>query len=361
MAEIESKLAEHGLPFARHHVKRLDREGVVEVVHGVERSARLRRRYHVGVEQGLGATVAADLLADPLSPVAPILQVLMTRLYARAREAGGDAPAFTSGLYTDLRREGLLLEDFLERQLKALPEGLRPHLDAGLVDDLLEAHTTASGTAATLTRADLEARYAHVKGDAQKLVEAMRDRGCSLLTGPSDDPPAPGAPAPAGPVDPKTDTRLAHDTLALLVRKRFHASERPGQRARRLLELRTGGRKEGADGDLLSPKELAIVEAGARAMRRPDDHERKLLAESRAEAERREQKQREDERAEQQRRIEAERSARRQRWAFGAVAALAALAIAVVAWKLKSDQDAAKVDLSNEVYGALEKIRQEQD
>ena len=70
-------------------------------------------------------------------------------------------------------------------------------------------------------------------------------------------------------------TRLAHDTLAPLVRKRFDESDTPGQRARRILENRAVDWRRDANGvngtaqsgTPLDTADLAVVEAGAAGMR----------------------------------------------------------------------------------------------
>ena len=85
-------------------------------------------------------------------------------------------------------------------------------------------------------------------------------------------------------------TRLAHDTLAPVVRREFQESTAPGQRARRLLENRAREWKDGKTGHPLDAADLATVEAGAEGMRAWTEDEGRLVdasrqAESRRQAE----------------------------------------------------------------------------
>ena len=112
------------------------------------------------------------------------------------------------------------MEDFLNQQLEKLHAWNADVVDSGLVLDLLHYHTTALGTAGSRRREEIEAAY----GDPQKLTGKLLDqcRSLYLLTGRY----------------PKKSTRLAHDTLAPVVIRAFQDSDRPGQRAARILNVK---------------------------------------------------------------------------------------------------------------------------
>jgi hypothetical protein len=84
-ARVSKDLAAAGVAFAEHRLESLGPEGVVEVVEGPARQPDLRERYGLEVEAGLAGRVAADLTADRQSPLAPTLQLLLTRMYEDAR------------------------------------------------------------------------------------------------------------------------------------------------------------------------------------------------------------------------------------------------------------------------------------
>ncbi|MGB3220430.1 MAG: SUMF1/EgtB/PvdO family nonheme iron enzyme, partial [Anaerolineae bacterium] len=72
-------------------------------------------------------------------------------------------------------------------------------------------------------------------------------------------------------------SRLTHDTLAPHVRKRFDESDRPGQRALRILESRAVDWQEGKTGAPLDAADLKWVENGLRGMRQLRPAEDRLM------------------------------------------------------------------------------------
>lgn len=281
LPEFEARLAERRLPKEHQFLQTLDRRGIVAAIEGPTRREKLHATYGLTVDEGLAAEIADDLLADPESPVAPTLQILLTKLWHEARQQDDAQPRFTRALYLQLKRSGILLQDFLDQQLAEV-ERWRPEIiQSGLALDLLAFHTTAKGTAQQRTAEELLEAYAHAGGD---LPEIIRRFGYLMA-----DIPSQRRGAPRG-------TRLAHDTLAPLVREHFEGSDRPGQRARRILENRAIDWKGEREGPLLDDDDLRIVEAGATGMRQWTDSEKRLVSRSREARERM--------------RLEAERAAR---------------------------------------------------
>ncbi|MCC6454684.1 MAG: CHAT domain-containing protein [Caldilineaceae bacterium] len=323
LAEIEKQLTEAKLPHAKVYLKRLDRRGILDVIMGPTRIARLQDQYHLTVEEGLAELIADDLLADQEAAVAPTLQILLTRLWERATAQSDESPHFDGELYDRLRDEGLGLDDFLDHQLDSLRQIETAVVDSGLALDLLVFHTTEHGTAGQHAASELRAAYHH-----QEAIIANLVRQCQALYLLTD--PAQGEPG-SEPV-----TRLAHDTLAPLVRARYETSDAPGQRARRILESRVvhknGNGKNGNDKtdndkqslnqngsnqngsnqngsnqngndqklhdesqnkadsvplDLLADADLALVEAGRDGMRIWDSEEQELVELSRKAREKR--------------------------------------------------------------------------
>jgi hypothetical protein len=102
------------------------------------------------VESGLAEAIARDLTADCNSSVAPLLQVLVSRLWQVATGADRSRPRLTMALYARLRDEGFQLTDFLDRQLRVLTEraaaagGTRAQVvTSGLALDVLAFHMSA--------------------------------------------------------------------------------------------------------------------------------------------------------------------------------------------------------------------------
>lgn len=288
LAEVLRLLNGAQLPRVLLEIPHLGRDGITEAVIGPARTERLRRQYNLEVEPQVADDIAGDLSEDAGAAVAPALQILLSKMWTVASQESPGAPRFTLELYQTLKRKGILLADFLEEQLAEL-KSWRPKLvESGLALDLLAHHTTPLGTAETRQASEVVERY----GGRQEVMELLgqcKDR--FLLTGTArvqggelvGDADEGDAANPAA----KGTTRLAHDTVAPLVRRRFETSDLPGQRAVRVLAQRAvdwGNSKQGAP---LDEVDLTIVEQGSSGMRAWTADERRLVEASQRERDRR--------------------------------------------------------------------------
>ena len=258
------KLAEYKLPYTEVFLERLDRQGVMEAVQGPAQSTRLKNHYHLTVEPGLPSQIADDLLTDAGSAVAPTLQILLSRMWESAVAENSNAPVFSRELYNSLRREGVLLRHFLEQQLHAVETNHRGQVPPDLLLDVLSLHTTSLGTAAHQPVDQLSKTYAHHDKILPTILSSCKD--AYLLT-----------------IHDESGqrSRLAHDTLAPLIREKYEMSDHPGQRARRILENRAKLWKEGKEGPTLDEQDLSVVEAGKDGMRDWNEEEIRLVDASR--------------------------------------------------------------------------------
>lgn len=268
LAEVEARLAEHNLPRAKVFLERLGRLGVIEAVQGPARSPRLRSQYGLTVEEGLAEIIADDLLADDASAIAPTLQILLTKMWAKATELNYEHPHFSQKMYQNLKREGLLLRDFLDQQFERFRKQYPEVVNSGLLLDLLAFHTTPLGTAGQCSVDQLAPAYAGLGRELSDLLQQCQD--LYLLTTATD-----------ASRETSQATRLSHDTLAPLVRERFDKADQPGQRARRVLVNRVPDWLDGKVGQPLDETDLAIVEAGRTGMRQWTADEQRLIAASR--------------------------------------------------------------------------------
>ncbi len=226
IADIEAQLGE--LPHHKIFLERLGLEGIKEIVLGPGSTERLSNKYKLSVEDALAEMIASNLLEDRHSPVAPTLSILLAKMWEEARSEA--RPSFTVALYLELAEKGLLLSDFVDEQLDALHDWKPYVVDSGLALDVLAYHTTPLGTAETRARTEVIAQYGHHE-DVTDLLRKCQE--VYLLVGTESS---------------KSVTRLAHDTLAPLIRQRYRESDRPGQRAERVLQSRLPGWKEGKKG-----------------------------------------------------------------------------------------------------------------
>jgi WD40 repeat protein len=269
-SEIEQQLKEHKLPHANVFLQPLEHEGVIQAVTGITKSPRLQRQYGLVIEEGLPELMAGDLSSDPDSPLAPTLQVLLTKMWDEAKSANKSTPSFDHALYRRLKEEGILLGDFLDQQLLKLKEVRPEAVNSGLALDVLAYHTTALGTAEQRTEAQLKEEYKHQLPLLSLLVEKLKE--LYLVADPPQD------------QTNRTSnraTRLAHDTLAPLVRARLDNSASDGQRARRILENRSQEWRNGKVGAPLDGYDLTVVERGASGMRAWTTDEDRLIRVSR--------------------------------------------------------------------------------
>jgi WD40 repeat protein len=270
LAEIDQRLKENKLGRSLVFLERLDRRGIIEAVVGPTRSARLQNQYGLTVEEGLPEIIADDLLEDRDSPIAHTLQILLTKMWDETTNKDYSQPRFERDLYQTLKKQGILLKDFLDQQLNALEEWHAEILNSGLAMDVLAFHTTPLGTAEQRSEGQLKQEYSHREEVLPSLVQKLKD--LYLLVDPSQD---------QKDKMTVTATRLAHDTLAPLIRKQFDDSDRPGQRARRILENRSVEWREGQEGIPLDEQDLAVVEKGTTGMRAWKSEEQRLIEASR--------------------------------------------------------------------------------
>lgn len=267
LAELEAQMEAYELSIAKVSLEPLDRDGIIEVVQGPTRSSRLREQYGLQVETGLAEIIADDMLKDRGSAISTTLQILLSKMWTEAIAANSESPQFSQDLYQALEREGILLGDFFNQQLEEFKSRLPRAADSGLLLDVLALHTTDLGSANECSQERLLEEYAHVGDELPNLLRHCQD--LYLLT----------ETAGAQKGSTKT-TRLAHDTLAPLVRDKFDKSDRPGQRTRRILDNRSVDWGKGQLDSVLDGRDLIEVEQGLLGTRTLTAAEKEMVAAS---------------------------------------------------------------------------------
>ncbi len=266
MPEIEQRLTDALLPHQKVFLERLTDAGIQGIVEGPQQTEKLRGRYRLTVQPGLADQIANELRSDTQSPIGPTLSILLSNMWAQVKN--DPAPAFTRALYQRFKDNGLHLNDFLDQQLKQLKKKHPAPVDSGLALDVLYAHTTDLGTADTRTQAELMQLYAHCQDDVRAVLQTCQTTYLLVAT--------------ENPANPEATTyRLAHDTLAPLVRQRYRASHLPGQRAVRILQSRMPDWQQGKTGPALDLPGLKAVERGTSGMQRWTADETRLVNASR--------------------------------------------------------------------------------
>jgi WD40 repeat protein len=303
-SEVQNALQAQNLPYIDILLERLNGIDLKEIIQGLQSSEKLRQKYQLDIESGLSEQVTADLLQDPDSPVAPLLQIILTEMWHLSE--GTYPRRFTLAHYHILTEKGIYLEDFFRRQMteiKAWEKEVHQQVESsGLALDVLHYHTTDYSTAEARGLEALRKKYEHQADVLDALIKKFQE--LYLLTA----------------VDGQTSA-LAHDTLAPVVQKAIRESDKPGQRALRILETKTREYLAAPQHTYIDPEDLALVEAGQNGMRLWVDKERELVEKSR----------------ERRQKLEAERQHTRRiiragRWGLG-VAALAILFFGLYTWR----------------------------
>ena len=252
LANVNYALKQRGLKYAWKFLKSLDRSGIIEAI----KEPAKHKKYNLEITSNVPGEIASDLLADRESPIAPTLQILMDRLWTDA--STNDDPKITLEQYDALRKpkpgeqqQGGLLEQFFKGKIIALQTWQPEIVTSGLLLDLLEFHTTTLGAAKQNTLQDVKNEYKY-RFDILKVVDQAQQERLLVGSASKDSPPA---------------TRLAHDTLGPLVQKEFRSSQKPGQRARRILENRAVDWKDNKRGTVLDTQDLKLVQKGRHGMR----------------------------------------------------------------------------------------------
>lgn len=262
---IKAALRSKGVATAEYWLRDLDRAGLREAILGVTRNRNLQEEYRLEIQAGLADTILADLLdGGETDSVAPLLQVLMRKMWDRVSGASG-ARILTREAYQSCKSADLiqLLEDQLAALTASLPhDNLRTAVDSGLALDVLRRFVSAQDTALRLPEEDVTSAYddpALVKRLLQGLVDhylLVREDGARH--------------------------RLAHDTIAKAVRIQYARSVLPAQRAARLLESKAHDIEVDPESVDFSRADLSTIEEGLSGMRRLLERESRAVALSRA-------------------------------------------------------------------------------
>jgi WD40 repeat protein len=301
-ARVVNDLKSRDVPWHEVCIAPLDRDGIVEVVTGPAVRPGLREKYRLRVEPPqLAEEIANDVAADPQSPVAPTLQLLLTKMYAeaqkRARERHQEEPLFDRELYLTFEKSRLHLDGFVTEQLEAIRElpgdseafaawvkflaepklllpienwddAQRQHarrcwqdvvIESGLLFSVLGEFITDQDTAGQRSLDELRHIFPHQTGILPAIVGRCKDLYLLVEARAAD------------------SYRLGHDTLAPLLRRRLAESAYKGQRAVRILANRSPEFADGKQGAPLDEADLATVEAGEDGMRSWTEPERRLV------------------------------------------------------------------------------------
>jgi len=259
LPEFKDELKNNGLDASSYFLKALNK---MEIAEAVKTNDKVQGYYQFDIEDTLPDTVAHDISKDKDSHIAPALQILMHSLWQKAQNNSQEGQITESLYHNQVRKTGILLSEFLDRQLNLFEQFFPEWGSSGLVLDVLQNFITDLVTAGECSIEEVKEQYRHV-ANFNYLLESLKN--LYLISE-----------CPGGEANKKL--RLSHDALAPLVRKKYEESDASGQRARRILESRM------TNNDCLEPMDeadLAVIENGKLGMRRQSREEHQLVDESR--------------------------------------------------------------------------------
>lgn len=261
--DIEEAFKKHQLPRNRVFLESMSKKDLIDVFKGLSETPALQERYNLHIENELPYIIADDLLEDRNSPVAPVLQILLTKLWQEATKQDLTKPHFTIEMYQRLKRDGILLDDFFHQQMEKMRLWAEEVELSGLALDILQFHTTKLGTAGSRSISSIRERYRHRNDIIDNVMNKFKELYLLNESG-------------------KGMTTLAHDTIAPLIQMEFRHSDRPGQRATRILENKATALERDEESTTLDFEDLELVEYGKAGMRFWVRKEQSLIDRSKA-------------------------------------------------------------------------------
>ncbi|MEZ4776828.1 MAG: SUMF1/EgtB/PvdO family nonheme iron enzyme [Bacteroidia bacterium] len=217
LADIKDQLKDYRINYLEYSLRPLGKESVRRAIRGVFDTPEVKKMFpRLGtLDPLLEAALIRDITQDEVSHIAPLLQFQLENLYKAAERAAHGGVIY---LKLDQYQPETSLQSYLENHKLAAVEKTFPEAAAsGLINDILYFYTTPDLTAATQAGGDYVARYAHIEarwpGRLKEIQQCLADQYLLLRQ------------------DEAHTSRLAHDALARIVRKRYETSSLPGQQA----------------------------------------------------------------------------------------------------------------------------------
>ncbi|PSJ77127.1 hypothetical protein C7N43_10340 [Sphingobacteriales bacterium UPWRP_1] len=267
-SEIDMRIKQAAVPRTRTFIEPLTKDGIQQAVTGLSTHSRTKQQYKLTVEDDLPELIANDLLSDRESAIAPVLQILLTKMWQTAAKNNPENPEFTRLLYLNLKDEGILLSDFLQQKLRELTVHIPEVVESGFALEVLRSFVNPQGTVSKRKLADLFLQFPNASAILPGLAEHFKQLFLFGET-PASDGSAQGI-----------ELSLSHDILAPVIREMYDSSDLPVQRANRILKNKLIDWQKGIRKNLLDEADLNIVELSRQWLPSYNANEQELIAES---------------------------------------------------------------------------------
>ena len=273
--ELDEFCKIHELPRGKFFIEHISKKDILEIFQGIQNTPKLKSRYNIKVEDGLAEVIAADLVSDQDAPIAPMLQILLTKLWKKATDNNASSPTFTHQVYHELKEEGLAMDEFLHNQLIQIKKKLPALFDIGFVYDVLGFYCTANSTSAAKSEKQLVEQFPFAVKESEEVLHTCKEMFLITDLGTTDN-----------------SAMLAHDTLAKSVVKTQQLSSLPLQQAKRVLNSRIEAVRAGSDMATLDIWDLKLLEKVQKFLPAYSEEIKKLMDSSRKEIKKKEREKR---------------------------------------------------------------------
>lgn len=228
LAKIRNPLEDRGHAMEDFEMLPLNAAGVRQAVEGVVGI----KKFNLQISQAFVTNMMEQVRQDEESHIAPLLQLQLRSMWDEAFLLDPRNPTFDETLHK--RFQKISLPKMIDMRLNELPDQFQVYLSNGLVLDFLNHLITERLTAGADTLYNINDRYRHIP-DLDLFLEAMINTYLVIR------------------LDDSDSLRLAHDSLAPIIKQKFQESEQAGQRAWRILSAKTR--------DLLKDRSISFSES----------------------------------------------------------------------------------------------------
>lgn len=265
-SEIDARIKKQAVSRTRTFIEPLDRESIIEVAEGLTKKSRTANQYKLTIEERLPTLIADDLIEVSESPISPYLQLTLHKLWEKAIAVNEYKPDFTQDDYLQIKRKGDILEMYVLEQLTFLAKQLPEAEEQGMLLELLHFFTPEKNENSHLqTPAEAQNYFLPEQKDTVSLSLRLLQPNILTETNPED----------------RQVLKLGflHDMLVPIVKKIYAESDKPVQRAVRILQNKKSDWRQSKQ-SLILGNDMLLVEQTMPWMPQLDDLEKRIIKQS---------------------------------------------------------------------------------
>ncbi|MGV6832420.1 MAG: nSTAND1 domain-containing NTPase, partial [bacterium] len=250
--QLESILDEnYNLKITNKKINTLSKKNIIETIESVSKEKNLKEKYNISIESNLPDIISNDLLEDEESNIAPMLQIILLRLW---RKKSLENNIWLIKDYFCVKKNDLLLSTYIDEEINKISNESWGHgaVESGLVLSILHSHVTEQGTSKRLFHSEFNKLYSHVE-NRERIINHLERSHLLIEQLPNN-------------IEERI-TRTSHDSISREISIKYYNSIKPGQIASRLImEVK----KKRGHKIFFDYSSLKILESGKAGMPLPD-------------------------------------------------------------------------------------------